>query len=228
MSKRWKNLGKEEKQALQITYEKKREEHRLAETEYVVGLSKEDVINSESAAMKVKEDAASGPYFAFLEETWWKLAAAQPEMGGQELLQLLWQNWLKKGENEETCKEDQGAGAELQLEAGVEVQFGEVEVLDKKVLKESPGNCEEHEMSTGVEEKSEMNHKNLLQLPVPPQSALDFFRVHLMNEKAGDLKEEELVARWDEMEMSGRQKFEKMADADKSRYMGEVLERFAG
>ena len=238
LSNRWKNLGKEEKQALQITFEKKREEHRLAKAEYVRGQSKQDDIdgNSETAKVKVKEAAkcaASGAYFAFVEDTWWKLAAAQPKMEGHELLQLLWQNWLNRGGNgdEETCREDQGAGIKLELEARVEVHVGEVEVVDEKVLKQSSGNCEEQEMTTCVEDVSqtrEVNHKHLLQLPVAPQSALDSFRLHLINEKTRDLKEEELVARWVDIGEGGRQMFEQMADADKLRYMADVQEMFVG
>ena len=52
LSKRWKNLGEEEKMALQNTYSKEKEEHRLAKVEYDRGKSKEV---GDSTSVKVSE-----------------------------------------------------------------------------------------------------------------------------------------------------------------------------
>ena len=108
LSKRWKNLGEEEKMALQNTYSKKKEEHRLAKAEYDRCKSveagadtsvKETKMKVKPAQRKVEKKAKSGPYFAFVEETWWKLAADQPDMEGHKLMQVLWQKWLEKSGN---------------------------------------------------------------------------------------------------------------------------------
>ena len=114
--------------ALQNTYSKKKEEHRLAKAEYDRCKSveagadtsvKETKMKVKPAQRKVEKKAKSGPYFAFVEETWWTLAADHPDMEGHKLMQVLWQKWLEKGGNKrrETGDkemfgpgEDQGAG----------------------------------------------------------------------------------------------------------------------
>jgi len=303
LSKRWKNLGEDEKAALQNIFTKKKEEHRLAKAEYDRGKSEEVGIDTTGKVSKMKvktaqrktvENTKSGPYFAFVEETWWKLAAAQPKMEGHMLMQLIWQNWLEKdgtmrketGDKEMfEPGEDQSAGAkegcvggylfELARMTEVEIQEGNVQkeslkllqqisfkegeyikskevsadvavakeieegsLMDdqvgnsdlpaKKVVATKADDAKNPEIGSFVSQAKEANQKNILQLPVPPRSALAFFKAHLIDESTGNLKECELIAKWEEMEVCGRLKFENMADADKTRYMGEVQERFAG
>ena len=124
--------------------------------------------------------------------------------------------------------EDVAFAKETEEESLVDDQIGNSDLPAKKAdaTKADVGNSPENK--SGISQAQEANQKNILQLPLPPRSALAFFKAHLMNESTGDLKECELAAKWKEMEVIGRLKFVNMADADKNRYMGEVRERFAG
>ena len=109
--------------------------------------------------------------------------------------------------------EDVAIAKETEVGSMVDDQIGNSDLPAKKVV---------------ATKAQELNQKNIFQLPLPPRSALAFFKAHLVDESTGDLKECELAARWEEVEVGGRLKFENMADADKTRYVGEVQERFAG
>ena len=148
----------------------------------------------------------------------------------KESLKLLQQISLIEGEDIKSKEgvADVAVAKEIEERSLMDDQIGNSDLPAKKVVASEADVAKSPEIESVVSQAKEANQMNILQLPVPPRSALAFFRAHLMDESTGNLKECELIARWEEMEVGGRLKFENMADADKKRYMGEVQERFAG
>jgi len=128
LGRRWKSLSDEEK----APYQAKAQERMKIYLENRLAYDSEKT--SKEGQMAKARQSAAAPFFNFAMGAWHKVAAERPSLGGNEVQEILWQQWLVKvGEVEEkSLMEDVGTKESIKSKRAV-VKLEKLKQVEEKV-----------------------------------------------------------------------------------------------